>query len=145
SMALGGLAGCGPERQPRQLLPYVEEPPGIIPGRWRYYATATTRGGYATGVMIGHQMARPVKVEGNPDHPASLGAADAIGQASILGLYDPRRAQSITGGRQIATWEGFASTVVGWREALLKRHGEGFRLLTGTITSPTLAAQIAAL
>src|SRR6185437_10722375 len=118
SMALGGLAGCGPERQPRQLLPYVEEPPGIIPGRWRCYATATTRDGYATGVMIGHQMGRPVKVEGNPGHPASLGAADAIGQASVLGLYDPRRAQSITeaitgeviaGHRQIAPWEGFVS------------------------------------
>ena len=145
SMALGGLSACGPEPEPRQLLPYVEQPPGIVPGRWRYYATATTDEGYATGVLIGHQMARPVKVEGNPDHPASLGAASAIMQASILGLYDPRRAQSIVGQGQIDTWESFVAALYQRREALLARHGEGLRLLTGTITSPSLAAQIAAL
>src|SRR5919109_1010546 len=72
SMALGGLAACGPEENPRQLLPYVEQPPGIVPGRSRYYATATTLDGYATGVLIAHQMVRPIKVEGNPAHPASL-------------------------------------------------------------------------
>ena len=94
SMALGGLSACGPETNPRQLLPYVVQPAGIVPGRARYYATATTNEGFATGVMVAHQMARPVKVEGNPDHPASLGAASAIMQASILGLYDPRRAQT---------------------------------------------------
>ncbi|HEY3809182.1 MAG TPA: TAT-variant-translocated molybdopterin oxidoreductase, partial [Steroidobacteraceae bacterium] len=96
SLALGGLAACGPEETPRQLLPYVEQPPGIVPGRARYYASAVTLDGYATGVMLQHQMGRPVKVEGNPDHPASLGAAGAIEQASILGLYDPHRAQAVT-------------------------------------------------
>ncbi|MBV9584985.1 MAG: TAT-variant-translocated molybdopterin oxidoreductase, partial [Alphaproteobacteria bacterium] len=145
SMALGGLSACGPEPEPRQLLPYVEQPPGIIPGRWRSYATAMTDEGYATGVLIGHQMARPVKVEGNPDHPASLGAASAIMQASILGLYDPRRAQSIVGHGQIDTWERFIAALYQRRETLLSRHGEGLRLLTGTITSPSLAAQISAL
>ena len=84
SMALGGLSGCGPEPNPRQLLPYVEAPENVIPGKARDYATAHTTSGYATGVMIAHQMARPIKVEGNPDHPASLGAASAIMQASIL-------------------------------------------------------------
>ena len=142
SMALGGLSACGPEPEPRQLLPYVEQPPGIIPGRWRSYATATTDEGYATGVLIGHQMARPIKVEGNPDHPASLGAANAIMQASILGLYDPRRAQSIVGHGQIDTWERFIAALYQRREMLISRRGEGLRLLTGTITSPSLAAQI---
>src|SRR6185437_15489370 len=51
SMALSGLAACGPEEEPRQLRPYVEQPPGIVPTRARYYATATTLGGYATGVL----------------------------------------------------------------------------------------------
>ena len=145
SMALGGLAGCGPEANPRQLLPYVEQPPGIVPGRWRSYATATTLEGYATGVLVGHQMGRPVKVEGNPDHPASLGAASAIMQASILTLYDPRRAQSIVGHGQIATWDDVVTAFYKQRGQLLSRGGEGFRLLTGTVTSPSLAAQIAAL
>ena len=145
SMALGGLSACGPEPNPRQLLPYVEQPPGIVPGRSRYYATATTRDGYATGVLVAHQMARPVKIEGNPDHPASLGAASAMMQATIFTLYDPRRAQSIVGNGQIDAWESFVTTLFERRTQLLARGGEGLRLLTGTVTSPSLAAQIAAL
>ena len=145
SMALGGLSACGPEPNPRQLLPYVEQPPGIVPGRSRYYATATTQDGYATGVLVAHQMARPVKVEGNPDHPASLGGASAIMQATILTLYDPRRAQSIVGNGQIDTWESFITALYERRDRLLARGGDGLRLLTGNVTSPSLAAQIAAL
>jgi MoCo/4Fe-4S cofactor protein with predicted Tat translocation signal len=145
SMALGGLSACGPEENPRQLLPYVEQPPGIVPGRSRYYATATTLDGYATGVLVAHQMARPIKIEGNPDHPASLGAASAAMQATILTLYDPRRAQSVLGNGQIDTWESFVTALYERRDRLLARHGEGLRLLTGAVTSPSLIAQIAAL
>ncbi|HZT89102.1 MAG TPA: TAT-variant-translocated molybdopterin oxidoreductase [Stellaceae bacterium] len=145
SMALGGLTACGPEPNPRQLLPYVENPPGIIPGRNRYYASAHTHGGYAEGVLIAHQMGRPFKVEGNPDHPASLGAASAIAQASILELYDPRRAQAIVGHQQLDTWQRFVTAMYGRRLHLLQSHGEGLRILTGTVTSPSLTAQIAAL
>jgi molybdopterin-containing oxidoreductase family iron-sulfur binding subunit len=145
SMALGGLSACGPEPNPRQLLPYVEQPPGIVPGRSRYYATATTCNGYATGVLVAHQMARPVKVEGNPDHPASLGAASGIMQATILTLYDPRRAQSIVGNGQIDTWESFVTALYERRDRLLAHGGEGLRLLIGNVTSPSLAAQITAL
>ena len=104
SMALGGLSGCGPEENVRQLVPYVEAPENVVPGRNRYYTSATIQDGYATGVLIAHQMARPIKVEGNPDHPASLGAASAIMQASILDLYDPRRAQTLFGDGHISSW-----------------------------------------
>jgi MoCo/4Fe-4S cofactor protein with predicted Tat translocation signal len=142
SLALGGLSACGPEPNPRQLLPYVEEPENIVPGRNRYYASAVTLDGYATGVLVAHQMARPIKVEGNPDHPASLGAASAIMQASILQLYDPRRAQTIVGNGQIATWEAFVSTLHERRGALLARQGEGLRILTGAVSSPSFAAQL---
>jgi MoCo/4Fe-4S cofactor protein with predicted Tat translocation signal len=142
SLALGGLSACGPEPNPRQLLPYVEEPDNIVPGRNRYYASAITLDGYATGVLVAHQMARPIKVEGNPDHPASLGAASAIMQASILQLYDPRRAQMIVGNRQIATWDAFVSALHERRGALLARNGDGLRILTGAISSPSLAAQL---
>src|SRR5262249_33697018 len=120
-------------------------PPGIVPGRSRSYATATTLDGYATGVLIAHQMARPIKIEGNPNHPASLGAASAIMQATILTLYDPRRAQSIVGHGQIDIWESLVAALYERRDRLLARHGEGLRLLTGTATSPSLTAQIAAL
>jgi molybdopterin-containing oxidoreductase family iron-sulfur binding subunit len=145
AMTLGGLSGCGPEPNPRQRLPYVEAPLGVVPGRPRYFATALTRDGYAEGVMLAHEMARPIKVEGNPDHPASLGAASAIMQASILTMYDPRRAETVVGHGQIETWEGFVAALYRRREPLLNNGGEGLRLLTGTITSPILGAQIAAL
>ncbi len=145
SLALGGLSACGPEPNPRQLLPYVEEPENIVSGRNRYYASAVTLDGYATGVLVAHQMARPIKVEGNPDHPASLGASSAIMQASILQLYDPRRAQTIVGNGQIATWDAFVSALHDRRGALLARHGEGLRILTGAVGSPSLAAQLAKL
>ena len=116
-----------------------------MPGRSRYYATATTVEGYAEGVLIAHQMGRPIKVEGNPDHPASLGGASAITQASILELYDPRRSQTIVGNDQIDTWKRFITVMYDRRQRLLRRGGEGLRLLTGSFSSPSLAAQIAAL
>jgi MoCo/4Fe-4S cofactor protein with predicted Tat translocation signal len=145
SMALGGLSSCGPEVNPRQLLPYVQEPDNIIPGRNRYYATAITQDGYATGVLIAHKMARPIKVEGNPDHPASLGAASAITQASILQFYDPRRAQTIIGDGQITAWESFVSVLYERGTQLSTRHGDGLRVLTGAVTSPSLVAQLSSL
>jgi MoCo/4Fe-4S cofactor protein with predicted Tat translocation signal len=143
SMALGGLSACGPEANVRQLLPYVEQPENVIPGRERYYATAMTKSGYASGVLIAHQMARPIKVEGNPDHPASLGGASAIMQASILEMYDPRRAQTIFGAGQITTWESFVAALHDRRSAFTANKGEGLRILTGATGSPMLAAQMA--
>ena len=145
SLALGGLAACGPEPAPRELLPYVEAPVGVVPGRSRYYATATTFDGYATGVLAEHQMARPIKIEGNPDHPASLGASSAIMQATILDLWDPHRSQAITGDGEINTWGAFVTAAINRRRALVEKQGEGLRLLTGAVTSPTFAARIAAL
>jgi molybdopterin-containing oxidoreductase family iron-sulfur binding subunit len=145
SMSLMGLGSCGPEVLPRERVPYVEQPEGIIPGRSRYFATATPLGGYGTGVLIEHQMGRPIKVEGNPDHSASLGLTSAIDQARILGLYDPYRAEAVAQGGQITSREAFATAALGRREALLARHGDGLAILTGTVTSPTLAAQIGAL
>jgi len=145
SLALGGLSGCGPEAERRQLLPYVEEPPGIVPGQARAYASALTERGYANGVLVTHQTGRPVKVEGNPDHPASRGAATASMQASILTLYDPHRSQSMLHQGQITAWEAFVTAMIERRGDWLKDHGTGLRVLSGTVTSPTLIAQIAAL
>ena len=144
SMSLAGLSGCGPEANPRQLVPYVQEPENVVPGRNRYYATAMTQGGYATGVLVAHQMARPIKVEGNPDHPASLGAASAIMQASILELYDPRRAQSIVRpGGIITVWQSFVVALNDRRSALAANKGAGLRILTGATGSPLLESQLA--
>jgi molybdopterin-containing oxidoreductase family iron-sulfur binding subunit len=142
SMALMGLAACGREVAPRDRQPYVEQPPGIVPGRSRYFATATALQGYGTGVLVKHEMGRPLKIEGNPDHPASLGATSAIGQASILELYNPFRADTLTYDGAIAPWSALTTAVIEQRQRLLVSRGRGLSLLTGTVTSPTLLAQI---
>lgn len=94
SMALAGLNAC--TLQPTEkIIPYVEAPEDIIPGKPLFFATALTLGGFANGVLVESHMGRPTKIEGNPDHPASLGATDVFAQASILELYDPDRSQVV--------------------------------------------------
>ena len=83
SLALAGLSAC--TKQPEEkIVPYVRQPEEIIPGKPLFFATAMTIGGYGNGLLIESHMGRPTKAEGNPDHPASLGATDVFGQASVL-------------------------------------------------------------
>lgn len=141
SLALAGLSACTPQPA-EKIVPYVRAPEEIIPGKPLFFATAVLRGGMATGVLVESHMGRPTKVEGNPQHPASLGATDAFAQASVLTLYDPDRSQVVMNLGQISTWEAFLGTM---RTAMaLQRitHGAGLRILTETVTSPTLAQQL---
>src|SRR4029453_12131754 len=88
---------------------------------------------------------RPTKVEGNPDHPESLGATDVFGQAHVLGLYDPDRAQTLKFQGEVRPWSAFQEEL---KDALEKQKavkGVGFRILSGLVTSPTLAAQLQSL
>lgn len=89
SLAMAGLAGCVPRKRNERILPYVYGPENIIPGKPLFFATAMTRGGYANGILVESHEGRPTKIEGNPDHPASLGATNAMTQAHIWDLYDP--------------------------------------------------------
>lgn len=141
SLAMVGLAGCVPKRRSEPILPYVQGPETIIPGKPLFFATAMTLGGYATGVLVESHEGRPTKIEGNPDHPASLGATDAITQAQILDLYDPDRAQTVLNNGQISTWSSFLGEVT----PLIADHNIRLHLLTETVTSPTLASQIGTL
>src|SRR6185295_8831838 len=110
SLALAGLTGC--TRQPEEkIVPYVKPPEEIVPGRPLFFATAVSDGGYAKGVLVESHMGRPTKIEGNPDHPASLGATDVFGQASVLDLYDPDRAQTLTHLGEIRPWGSFLAAV----------------------------------
>src|SRR5439155_989293 len=94
SLALAGVTGC--TRAPEEkIVPYVRAPEELVPGKPLFFATAWSHRGYALGVLVESQMGRPTKIEGNPEHPASLGATDALAQASILDLYDPDRSQTI--------------------------------------------------
>jgi len=141
SLALAGLTGC--TRQPvEKVVPYVKPPEGVVPGRPLFFATAVLDGGYAKGVLVESHLGRPTKIEGNPDHPTSLGATDARGQASILDLYDPDRLQTLMQLGQILPWGSFLASMKSALDAQRPAQGAGIRLLTETVTSPTLAAQI---
>ena len=103
SLALSGLGAC--TRQPTEkIVPYVRAPEELVPDQPLFFATAMTLGGIAKGVLVESHMGRPTKVEGNPEHPASLGATDAFMQASVLGLYDPDRSQVIRNVGEIRPW-----------------------------------------
>jgi molybdopterin-containing oxidoreductase family iron-sulfur binding subunit len=144
SMALAGAAGCA--RQPQEhIVPYVKQPEELVPGQALHYATAMTLGGYATGLLVESHTGRPTKIEGNPNHPASLGATDAITQASVLTLYDPDRAQGIRQLGAIKPWEDFSAAMAKLVLDQGAKGGAGLRILTQTVTSPTLKDQLKAL
>jgi hypothetical protein len=126
-------------------VPRVEPVPGEIPGAARYVATSVVQEGFATGAILQHRMSRPVKLEGNPDHPASLGASDALMQATLLDLYDPERSSAVLAGGQIVPWEKIEAALAAKRQQWLQDGGRGLRILTGRMTSPSLAARLAEL
>ena len=95
SLELAGLGSGCTKRPEGKIIPCVRQPEEMIPGKPLFFATASTFGGYARGILVESHEGRPTKIEGNPDHPASLGSADAIGQAHVLDLYDPDRSQTV--------------------------------------------------
>jgi MoCo/4Fe-4S cofactor protein with predicted Tat translocation signal len=141
TLALSGLAACGPAPIAGLVVPYVEEPERTVPGKVQLYATALLRHGLATGVLSRNIMARPINIEGNPDHPASLGGTDAVMQAAILDLYDPDRSKSVIANGEVTTSDALLTALIGRLPKFTRNWGEGLRILTETVTSPTLAAQ----
>ena len=141
SMALAGVTAC--TVQPTELIvPYVRQPEEVIPGRPLFFATAMSLGGVASGVLVESHEGRPTKIEGNPDHPASQGATDLFAQGSVLTLYDPDRSQAITQLGEIRPWSAVIAAVRGGLSAQSATKGAGLRILTETVNSPSLAAQI---
>ncbi len=142
SMALAGLTAC--DVPPMEtIVPYVENPEVVIPGRPLYYATTMSLGRSATGVLVESHMGRPTKIEGNPQHPASLGASGPFEQAATLQLYDPDRSQAVRNRGKIRTWNDFSSAM----SAVLELRkgaagGRGIRILTETVVSPTMGRQL---
>jgi len=144
SLALAGTAGCA-RQAPERIVPYVKPPAGHTPGDAQYFATSMPLAGASFGLLVKSYDGRPIKIEGNPDHPDSLGATDAFAQAALLGLYDPDRSQIVLGAGAVSTWQAFQQAL----DAALKiedgRGGAGLRILTGAIDSPTLLGQIASI
>jgi MoCo/4Fe-4S cofactor protein with predicted Tat translocation signal len=142
SLTLAGVGACT-KQPPEQIVPYVRQPEEIVPGRPLFFASAITLSGVARPVLVESHMGRPTKIEGNPEHPASMGATDVLTQAAVLGLYDPDRAQTVTYRGEVRPWGAFQAaiqTVLGAQKAT---HGAGLRILTEPITSPSLAEVLA--
>ncbi|HEY3914640.1 MAG TPA: TAT-variant-translocated molybdopterin oxidoreductase [Verrucomicrobiae bacterium] len=138
-LALSGIPAC--TRQPiEKIVPYVNQPEQLVPGKPLHFATAMNWNGFATGLLAESYEGHPVKIEGNPQHPASLGATNVFHQAALLDLYDPNRSKHILNHGQPSHWNDCLAAL---RQALQDQTGE-IRILTETIVSPTLHSQIQA-
>src|ERR1700687_4542706 len=143
SLAMAGMTGC--TKLPLQeIVPYVRQPEQLIPGIAMYYATAFTLSGYANPLLVESHLGRPTKIEGNNLHPASLGGTDIFAQASILGMYDPDRSQAITHLGDVEPWAEFVKEIRGPLAVQKALSGAGIRILTQTVSSPTLKDQMRA-
>ena len=142
SAGLAGLTAC--TKLPiEHIAPYVHPAEELVPGKPLFYATAMPRPeGGALGLLVKSNMGRPTKVEGNNEHPASLGKTDIYGQASVLTLYDPDRARTVLHKGAIASYSDFLEVVSQVRQKHLANKGAGLRILTETVTSPTLGSQL---
>jgi len=141
SLALAGVTACTTQPE-EKIVPYVRQPEELVPGKPMYYATAMTLGGVATGLLVESHEGRPTKIEGNPQHPSSLGAADVFAQASILNIYDPDRARALTNAGETTSWAAFLAAMKAVMAAQMPLQGAGLRILSETVGSPTLGAQI---
>ena len=142
SLALAGVGACT-KQPPEQIVPYVKQPEDLVPGRPLFFASAIPFSGVAQPVLVESHMGHPTKIEGNPEHPASLGATDTFTQAAILGLYDPDRAKTLTNRGEVHAWGTFLSAMQSAASRQKARQGAGIRFLSGPMTSPSLAELMA--
>jgi MoCo/4Fe-4S cofactor protein with predicted Tat translocation signal len=142
SLTLAGVGACT-KQPPEAIVPYVRQPEDLVPGRPLFFASAIPLSGIAQPVLVESHMGRPTKIEGNPEHPASLGATDAITQGAVLDLYDPDRSQTLTYRGEVRSWGSFLTAVQTALGAQKASKGSGLRFLSGPITSPSLAEVIA--
>jgi molybdopterin-containing oxidoreductase family iron-sulfur binding subunit len=134
------LVGCSKPYE--EIVPYVDVPERMVPGDPLYFATTLPLAGYGRGVIVKSIDGRPLKIEGNPRHPASLGATDLFAEAEIMTLYDPDRSKAPRKNATIVSWDAISSLLQKQMVEEKQRQGGGLRLVTGRITSPTLLRQI---
>jgi MoCo/4Fe-4S cofactor protein with predicted Tat translocation signal len=139
SMALAGLSAC--VKQPLQpIVPYVRQPNEVTLGIPLFFASAMPFGAYALPVLVESHEGRPTKIEGNPEHPASMGGSCVFSQASILDMYDPDRSQTITYLGALSTWSDFSAALKNALNAQKQVRGAGLRILSAPTSSPTLGS-----
>src|SRR5437763_6437644 len=141
SLALAGMTAC--TKQPfESIVPYVRQPEDLTPGVPKFYATAFTLGGYAQPLLVTSREYRPIKIEGNDRHQATLGATDVFAQASLLDLYDPDRSQNVMYLGDNSDWGTFTGQILAPIAAQKTKGGAGIRILSRPFSSPTLADQM---
>jgi MoCo/4Fe-4S cofactor protein with predicted Tat translocation signal len=141
SMALAGLSGC--TKQPDEpIYPYIKQPEDLILGKPNYFASAHPFNTGAVPVLVKSDAYRPIKVDGNPDHPINRGSSDPLTQGSLLALYDPDRSQHVRYRGENREWAEFLQAFQTHLAVKKADGGTGVYILTNTVTSPTLAAQI---
>ncbi|HET8547313.1 MAG TPA: TAT-variant-translocated molybdopterin oxidoreductase [Bryobacteraceae bacterium] len=138
SFGLAGLTAC--RRPVEHILPNVRGVEGYIPGKPWFYATAMSQAGSGMGLLVEVHDGRPTKIEGNPDHPFSLGATNSFHQASVLSLYDPDRMRNPVNEERQAKWEDFNNWIKQAFDRARFGGGNGWRILSERVTSPSLAA-----
>jgi len=136
--ALAGLAGCS--RPIAKILPYNKMPEDLVPGVPQQYATTWGWRGAADGLLATSHEGRPTKIEGNPEHPAYLGATNLQTQALILGMYDPDRAATVKHDGAESTWRKFNGWAAAKGETLRAADGQGLSILAPLGSSPTETA-----
>ena len=138
SLALGALTGCDIARRPvEEIVPFVKMPEQVIPGIRLTYATAQQRSEGALGLTVEAHEGRPTKIEGNPNHPSSLGASDTWAQAEVLKLYDPQRARSPMNAGAAADWAKWDAFAKSLADAAAAAQGKGLAFLVETLNGPT--------
>src|ERR1700678_1997405 len=140
SLALAGLSGC--TKQPDEpIYPYVKEPEDLVLGRPVYFATAMPFNTGAVPLLVKSDAYRPIKVDGNPDHPVNRGSSDPLSQGSLLDLYDPDRSQRVICRGEVREFAAFLAVFRAMLSDKKASGGAGIYILSDTVTSPTLAAQ----
>ena len=138
AMSLGGLAGCDIIRRPvDEIHPFVKQPEQVVPGVRMYYSTAVQRSEGALGLIVEQNAGRPTKIEGNPNHPSSLGASDTWAQSEVLRLYDPERARNPKKGTADAKWEEFDAVLKDVATKFAGTQGAGLALVVEDELGPT--------
>jgi MoCo/4Fe-4S cofactor protein with predicted Tat translocation signal len=137
---VAAVAGCS--RAPvEKAIPYLIQPEEVVPGVSYFYATTCGGCSAACGVLAKNRDGRPIKLEGNPEHPLSRGGLCAVGQASLLNLYDSRRLRGPLAQGKSVTWEEVDRQITAQLNGVRNKRGS-VRILSGTISSPTVNAEI---
>ncbi len=130
------VSSCSDYYDQGELVPYTNRPVGELPGKPVYYASTCSACSNACGMLIKTREGRPIKLDGNLEHPISKGKICSIGQASILNLYDPERLRSPMKENRKSNWRMVDAEIIPLL-ANAATKGKQIAIVTNSIISPT--------